>query len=64
MAQPASKNTTPIKGYLYIVVETFTVSTATKEVVCHLSLGENANCKTNPHTSGKSVNEVFLIEVA
>lgn len=63
MQQQPKKNLL-IKGYLYIGVDTFNIPTATKEVVCHLSLGENANCNTAPHSSGKPTNEVFLIEVA
>lgn len=52
-----------IKGYLYVLVEHFTIPEADKNVSCTLSLGNNASCETKAYASGAPVNEVFLIEV-
>jgi hypothetical protein len=52
-----------LKGYLYILIETFTVPSAEGNVSCHLSLGQIAKCNTAAVPSGTAINEVFLIEV-
>ena len=51
-----------LKGYLYVLIESFTIEPADKPVSCYLSLGSNAKCETRPQVSGADVNEVFLIE--
>ena len=52
---------TAIKGYMYIVVESFNFPAAQSEVTCNISLGLIAKCSTSPSPSGKTINEVFLI---
>ena len=58
------KQKVTIKGFLYVVVENFTLTNYPQDdAVCHLSLGVIAKCETQPAKSGTTINEVFLIEV-
>lgn len=63
--QQQTQPTKPIKimGYIYVLVENFTIPDVEKNVTCSLSLGVNAKCETKAYASGTPVNEVFLIEV-
>lgn len=52
-----------LKGYLYILIESFSVPSVAGEVSCHISLGQIAKCNTAAAVSGAALNEVFLMEV-
>ena len=52
-----------LKGYLYIIVESFNAPDQASELTCNISLGIVAKCNTQPSLSGKVINEVFLMEV-
>ena len=52
-----------LKGYLYILIDSFTAPGVKAPLACHVSLGQIAKCNTVSAPSGTSVNEVFLVEV-
>jgi len=52
-----------LKGYLYILIDSFTAPGVEAPLACHVSLGQIAKCNTVSAPSGTSVNEVFLVEV-
>ena len=61
--KPQPKQPLKIKGYLYLLVESFEIPSVEKDINCSISLGENAKCETKSHKSGNTINEVFLVEV-
>ena len=52
-----------LKGYLYILIDSFTAPGVEAPLACHVSLWQIAKCNTVSAPSGTSVNEVFLVEV-
>jgi hypothetical protein len=51
------------RGYLYVLIEKFTIPSIDKPISCSLTLGSNASCETKACAPGAPCNEVFLIEV-